>query len=130
MKAASINREIALLERMFTKTVEWGKLNDSPAKKLRLLKGEVRRVGFLTVDEIQRLISNCCEHLKPIAMSVGRSHGYEEKRGGESEMGSGEFRRGFIVLTDTKNREVRNIALDETAKAVLNGIENAHVAQW
>ncbi len=29
------------------------------------------------------------------------------------------FDQGFIVLTDTKNREVRDIAMDETVKAVL-----------
>ncbi len=59
VKPASINREIASLKRMFTKAVEWGTLNDSPAKKAKLLKAEVQRVRFLTVDEIQRLISNC-----------------------------------------------------------------------
>ncbi len=69
VKPASINREIALLKRMFTKAVEWGKLNDSPAKKLRLLKGEVQRFRFLTGDEIQRLISSR-ELLKPIVMLV------------------------------------------------------------
>ncbi len=68
VKPAFINREIALLKRMFTKTVEWGKLNDSPAKKAEPLKADVQRVRFLTVDEIQRLVSNCSEHLEPIVM--------------------------------------------------------------
>ena len=66
VKPASVNRELALLKHMYSKAIEWGKVKESPAKKVKLLKGEVKRLRFLMPDEIQRLLSNCTEHLKPI----------------------------------------------------------------
>ena len=66
VKPATVNREIALLKHMFTKAIEWSKLKDSPAKKVKLLKGEVKRVRFLMPSEVQTLLFNCMDHLKPI----------------------------------------------------------------
>ena len=50
-KPASVNRELALLKHMFTKAIEWGRVKENPAKKVKLLKGEVKRVRFLMPEE-------------------------------------------------------------------------------
>jgi len=37
VKPATINWEIALLKHMYTKAMEWGKVQESPAKKVKLI---------------------------------------------------------------------------------------------
>src|SRR4030043_25970 len=66
VKPASVNRELALLKHLYTKAIEWGKMKENPAKKVKFLKGEVKRVRFLTPEEVQRVLSNCPDRLKPL----------------------------------------------------------------
>ena len=122
VKPASVNREISLLKTMLTKAVEWGKLKENPAKPVKLLKGEARRVRFLMPDEIQNLLSNCADHLKPIvtvAAHTGMRRG--EILGLTWDRVS--FEQGIITLLDTKNKERRDVPMNETVKAALKGVE-------
>ena len=59
-KAASVNRELAVLKHLFSKAAEWGRLKENPAgKKVKLFRGVTERVRYLLPDEIQILLSNC-----------------------------------------------------------------------
>jgi integrase len=63
---------------VFTKAIEWGKCKENPAKKVKRLKGEVKRVRFLMPDEVQKLLPNCVDYLKPIvtlAVHTGNEEG-------------------------------------------------------
>jgi len=123
VKPATVNRELALLKHMFTKAIEWGKLMESPAKKVKLLKGEVKRVRFLMPDQVQTVLSNCADHLRPIvtvAVHTGMRKG--EVLGLRRDQAN--FDHGIISLFDTKNGERRDIPMNETVKATLRGIEN------
>jgi len=122
VKPASVNREIALLKHMFTKAIEWGKLTENPAKKVKLLKGEVKRVRFLIPEEIGRLLSNCADHLKPI-VTVALHTGMRKGELLGLQWPQIDFEQGIITLTDTKNDERRDIPMNETVKATLKGIE-------
>jgi integrase len=122
VKPASVNREISLLKTMLTKAVEWGKLKENPAKPVKLLKGEARRVRFLMPDEIQNLLSNCADHLKPIvtvAAHTGMRRG--EILGLTWDRVS--FEQGIITLLDTKNSERRDVPMNQTVKAALGEVE-------
>jgi len=66
IRSASVNRELALLKHMDSKAVEWSKVRENPAKRAKILKGEVKRKRFLLPAEIQRLLSNSADHRKPI----------------------------------------------------------------
>ena len=122
VKPASVNRELALIKHMLTKAVEWGKLKESPAKPVKLLKGEARRVRFLMPDEIQNLLSNCADHLRPIvtvAVHTGMRRG--EILGLTWDRVS--FEQGIITLLDTKNKERRDVPMNETVRATLEAAE-------
>jgi integrase len=122
IRPASVNRELALLKHMYSKAIEWGKCKESPAKKVKLLKGEVKRVRFLMPDEIQRLLSNCADHLKPIvtvALHTGMRKG--ELLGLKWDQVN--FDQGIISLLDTKNHERRDLPMNETIKATLSELE-------
>ncbi len=121
LKPASVNRELGLLKNMFSKAVEWGKLNENPSRKVKRLKGEVKRVRFLMSGEIQTLLSNCPDHLKPI-VTVGLHTGMRKRELLGLKWEQVNFEQGIITLTETKNNERRDIPMDETVKNLLKGL--------
>jgi len=88
IQPATLNRELSLLKHMYTKAIEWGKCKENPAKKVKKLKGEVKRVRYLMPDEVQILLSNCKDYLKPI-VSVAVHTGYEARRTSWPQMATG-----------------------------------------
>ena len=73
-------------------------------------------------DEVQILLSNCTDYLKPIvtvAVHTGMRKG--ELLGLKWEQVN--FEQGIITLHDTKNGERRDIPMDETVKTTLKGME-------
>lgn len=50
-----VNRELATLKHVFSKAIEWGKLQINPAKGIKKFKESRGRVRFLMPDEFQKL---------------------------------------------------------------------------
>ena len=126
LKPGSVNRELALLKHIFSKAIEWKRIKENPAQKVKRLKGETRRVRYLMPDEIQILLSNCegllRDFLKPLvtlALHTGARKG--ELQG--LQWPQVNFELGFISLLDTKNGERRDIPMNETVKATLEGLK-------
>jgi integrase len=70
-KPATINRHIATIKHMFNKAVEWEMAPEEilkKIKKVKLLEENNRRLRYLSVEEIQLLLSNCDNHLLPIVI--------------------------------------------------------------
>jgi integrase len=122
LKPGSVNRELALLKHTFTKAVEWGKVKENPTKKVKLLKGVTKRVRYLMPPEVQTLLANCEDFLKPIVtMAVHTGMRKGEVLG--LKWDRVDFEQGIISIFDTKNHERRDTPMDETAKSTLQGIE-------
>lgn len=98
------------------------KVKGIPVKKVKLLKGEVERVRFLLPGEIQRLLSNCADHLKPI-VTVALHTGMRKSELLNLKWEQVNLEHGIISLLDTKNHERRDIPMNETAKGTMRGIE-------
>ncbi len=122
IRPASVNRELALLKHMYSKAIEWGKIKESPAKKVKLLKGEVKRVRFLLPGEAKTLLSNCADHLKPIVTAALHTGMRKSELLGLkwTQVNSDQ---GIISVLESKNHERRDIPMNETVKAALEGIE-------
>ncbi len=118
VSAATVNREVACCKAMFNKAVEWGLINDSPIKTVKLLREKNTRMRFLEREEIARLIDACPKHLKPIVVTaVGTG-----MRKGEIlrlKWADIDFNNNMIYLLDTKNGEQRNIPLSELCRTAL-----------
>jgi integrase len=99
-----------------------GKVKENPAKKAKILKGEVRRTRFILPTEIQRLLSNCADHLKPI-VRVALHTGMRKGELLTLKWDQVNLEQGIISLLDTKNHERREVPTNETVKATLKGIE-------
>jgi integrase len=122
IRPATLNRELSLLKHMYTKAIEWGKCKENPAKKVKKLKGEVKRVRFLMPDEVQKLLSNCPEYLRPI-VTVAVHSGMRKGELFGLKWAQVNFEQGIITLHDTKNGERRDIPMNETVKTTLKGME-------
>jgi len=122
VKPATVNRDLATLKSMLSKAVEWGKLKESPTKKVKLLKGVTKRLRYLMPDEVQTLISNCSDHLRPIVI-VAVHTGMRKGEILSLRWDQVDFEKGIITLTDTKNDQKRYVPMDETVKSTLSTIE-------
>lgn len=121
VKASSVNRELTMLKSMLNKAVEWGKLKEAP-KRVKLLKGVKSRLRYLMPDEVQRLISNCSDHLKPIVV-VAVHTGMRKGEFLSLQWKQIDFEKGIITLSDTKNDQRRYVPMDETVKSTLSEIK-------
>jgi len=125
-KPGSVNRELALLKHIFSKALEWKKIKENPSHKVKRLKGAARRVRYLMPDEIQVLLSNCDGLLRGLLKSLVTVALHTGARKGELqglEWSNVNFDLGLISLLDTKNGERRDIAMNETVRATLEGME-------
>jgi len=125
-KPGSVNRELALLKHIFSKALEWKRIKENPASKVKRLKGETKRVRYLMPDEIQTLLSHCegllSGLLKPmvtLALHTGARKG--EIQGLEGSIVNFDLR--LISLMDTKNGERRDIPMNERVRAMLKAME-------
>ena len=67
---ATINRELACLKRMYNMAIKWGEARRNPVNDVDFLKEPPGRTRFLSVEESQRLLFYCADHLKPIVMTA------------------------------------------------------------
>lgn len=122
VKISSVNRELALLKTFFSKAIEWGKCKENPARKVMLFKGETKRLRFLIPEEVQTLLSNCANHLRPI-VELAVNTGMRKSEILDLRREQVNFEQGIVTLTDTKNSQRRDVPLNETAKTALRSIK-------
>ena len=115
---ASVNRELACLRHMFTKAIEWGLINHNPAKKVKSLKEKNKRLRFLSIEEIERLLDSCCVYLKPI-VKMAIFSGMRKSEILNLKWKDVDFQNNLIALTDTKSGKMREIPLNNTMREVL-----------
>lgn len=82
------------------------------------MKENNKRVRYLEKEEISRLLANCSKHLKPIVV-LALNTGMRKGEILNLKWQDIDYRRGIIHLLDTKNREKREIPLNEMAKTAL-----------
>jgi len=128
VQAISVNRELALIKHLFSRAVEWGKIKESPVKKVKLLKlkGSDRRVKFLMPEEVQTLISNCTENIRPI-VTVALHTGLRRSELLSLKWEQIDLERGILTVMDSKNGDRRDISMNKTVQDVLKGMEGKGV---
>ena len=64
---STVNREMDCLTTLLNKAVEWGKLRENPALKVKDFKVDNRRLVYLERGECARLLEACRQDFRPIA---------------------------------------------------------------
>lgn len=121
---AYINKITAVLSHMFTKAVDWGMMSESTLKRVRKakpLKGENRRLRYLSTEECQALINACDNHLRPIVVTALNT-GMRKSEILNLTWDNLDLRHGFILLDRTKNGDRREVPINKTLRTTLQGI--------
>ena len=95
---------------------------ENPAKPIKMLKENNRRVRFLTEEEIERLLSSCSGYLNDVvhvALNTGMRKG--EILGLRWE--HVDFNLGMIHVADRKNSESRDIPMNEILVETFEALE-------
>lgn len=118
VSSATTNRERAVLGKILSLAVEWGRLGENPVRKVRKLEEPKGRLRFLTDSEASLLLEKAPRHLRPVIVCAlhtgGRLSEILELRWEEVDLTS-----GLLFFTRTKNGRVREIPLDATLTATL-----------
>ena len=121
---AYTNRLTATLKRMFTKAADWEMINEDVLKRVRkvkLLKGENKRLRYLSDDEIERLINACGKEIKPIVITALNT-GMRKSEILHLTWDRVDLKNRIILLDKTKNGERREIPINQTLFYTLSGI--------
>ena len=124
-KPATVNRLLATLKHQFTKAVDWDMVEEETLKRVRkvkLLEENNRRLRYLSREECQALIQASDPHLRPIlitALNTGmRKEEILSLRWDENV----DLKHNFILLDRTKNGERREVPINATLRAALQGL--------
>ncbi len=124
VKPATVNRVLGCLKHMFTKALDWEMITEDAFKRIKKTKmtpENNRRLRYLSFEESSMLLSKCDKHLKPIvvlALNTGCRRG--EILG--LTWDRVDLKHGFILLDDTKSGKRREIPINATVRATLQGI--------
>ncbi|MHB1663954.1 MAG: tyrosine-type recombinase/integrase [bacterium] len=120
----SSNRILAILQAMFTKANDWEFIGEDVLKRVRkvkLLKGENKRLRYLSEEESERLISACSKELKPIVITALNT-GMRKSEILHLTWDRVDLKNRIILLDKTKNGERREIPINQTLLNTLSGI--------
>ncbi len=118
---ASCNKYISILKASFAKACEWNMISEQRLKnirKVKLLKGETKRLRYLNADEIHRLLSCCDKHLYPIVFTALHT-GMRKEEILSLKWSQVDLKNDLILLDKTKNDERREIPINKPLKQVL-----------
>ncbi|MFQ5907159.1 MAG: tyrosine-type recombinase/integrase, partial [bacterium] len=118
VKGATVNRELACVRHMLNKAVEWGYLNENPAKGIKMFKESPGRVRFLEPAEIDKLLKECPPYLKPI-VTTALDTGLRQSEILSLRWANVNLRTRTIMVLRTKNNEPRFVPINQTLYAQL-----------
>jgi site-specific recombinase XerD len=123
VKEATANRDIACLKVLFRKAVEWGKLEESPAKGLKSFKEIPNPPRLLEPEEITRLLEEVPHRLKALvgcAVYAGlRKQELFYLRREDANLKTGELSVVSRREHHTKNYKTRRIPINEALDTLL-----------
>ena len=115
IQPGTVNRELDTLKSILSKAVEWGKLIDSPARRVQRLRVDNRRTRILSLDEQRRLLRMCAARLRAIVvLALITSARISEILTLRWEQCEG----GYLTFLKTKNGRARRIPISGTMAQV------------
>ena len=115
---SSVNRELAVLKRIFNLGIKWSVVNQNPVTKVDFFTEPRNRIRYLKKDEMLRLLSNCQGVLKRIVKTAL----FTGMRKGEIlwlKWKNVDFDNNIILLDRTKNGDIREVPLSRELRDIL-----------
>jgi integrase len=121
---ATINRELALLKHLFSLAIKWDYVDSNPVKGVKFLKENMKE-RILTPDEIQALLEEANDNLRPIIMTALCTG----MRMGEIlslKWSNVNLRAGFLQVEHSKNGKMRKIPISSALTETLNNVNKGN----
>lgn len=118
VKPATVNRRLAFLKAMLNRAIEWGKIKENPASKVKMFRENNQRMRFLEREEINKLLDNADGYVKNIiivAINTGIRRGEILKL----KWRDIDLNNSMIYLNDTKNSESRQVPINNAVRTAL-----------
>jgi excisionase family DNA binding protein len=116
---ARVNRNLALLKKMFNLAIDWGYTKENPVRRVRFFSEKDNlKERILTEAEEIRLLKTCADHLKPIVLTALHTG----MRRGEIlglEWRQVDLVKRLIKVEKTKSGRSRAIPIDDLLRAEL-----------
>lgn len=109
----TVNRDLALIKTIFNKAIEWGKATHNPVKKVKFFPEHDPRMRFLEKGEVDALLRNCSQWLRPIVI-VGLHTGMREGEIFDLRWDDINFHSRNVRVRPAKSGEGRNIPMNKS----------------
>ncbi len=126
---ATVNRALGVLKCMFNRAIVWGKAEHNPCRAVKLFKENNQRLRFLEREEIDKLLANCCEHLRPIVI-VALHTGMRKSEILGLKWHDIDIKRNIIHLSYTKNGEKREVPMNGVVQKTIIGVLKNSESQY
>lgn len=121
VKQSTVNRALTTLKCLYNRAIEWGVIENNPAKNVRQYPENNKRLRYLEKEEIERLIGACETHVKPIVV-VAVNTGMRRGEILNLKWREIDIKKEIIYLYHTKNSESREVPMNSIVKKTLIGI--------
>jgi integrase len=119
---ATVNRSLSCLRCMFNRAISWGYVTNNPVSRVRFLREDNKRLRYLDVGEIRRLLIQSSPQLQAVimvAINTGMRKG--ELRG--LCWKDVDLKQGVITLLKTKSGRVRHIPINTACGNALTTLQ-------
>ena len=118
VKAATVNRDLATIKRLFSLSEEWGLVEINFIRKVKLLEEKNSRMRFLTEGETKELLKQCTEKKLRMAVLIALNTGLRKEGVLSLKWQEIDFQREMITKTVKGGKDV-HIPLSFTLKEAL-----------
>lgn len=122
VSVSTVNRELTCLKHMFNMAVEWGFIKHNQLKSVKRFKEPPGRVRYLTKEEIQRLLKECADHLKPI-VEVALNTGMRKGEILNLMWSDVDLKNRVITIRNSKNNSSRTIPINDVLLKALKSLK-------
>jgi len=118
---ATVNRELACLKTIFNKAIEWGRVESSPAAKVKKFREQNQKERILTENEARRLLEACGPGLRPIII-IGLNTGMRKDEILALKWANIDFAKAHIFIEDSKSGRSRYVPMNLQVYKVLKSL--------
>ena len=122
---STVNRELAVIKRLFTLAVDWNLVEKNPVKKVAMYRIEEKVMRVLSQEEERKLIDAAAPHFKPliiVAINTGMRRGELLNLQWEQV----DLQSSTITIKQSKSGKVRHIPINKKAQEALENLLEPH----
>lgn len=118
---STVNRELAVLKRIFNLGIKWSVLTKNPVTKVEFYKEPKIRIKYLKEEQIRSLLNHCAGTLKMIVKTALLT-GMRKEEILSLKWKHIDFDNNLILVDKTKNDEIREIPLGQELRDLFWGM--------